>query len=359
MHNDERKRLYEKTEIKMDQLPWYAKEYIIRNLRKRSPNTLLGYCSDYISFLDWLSSEGFYNGTRLDCPLSTLESLRVDDVERYKDFLSIKHENSLDTIARKIASLKSLFQYLSVLSEDENGYPYIKRNVMVKIETEKEKITVMAKADRIKDKILRDEEIFEFREFIAEGFQIVCKDNKRILNSHLKNKDRDLAFVSLILGSGLRVSEALSLDLPDIDWLKGKVLVNRKGNKKDSVPVSNIALDDLKSYLAFRQTNYGVDDKQEAIFLSLPTGPHGKVSRLTVRASQKMLDRYVSSFGKPALTIHKLRHTFATKYHKENKDLASLKDQLGHSDLNTTMIYTHVGEEERRESVNRADSLNR
>lgn len=100
---------------------------------------------------------------------------------------------------------------------------------MVKIETEKEKITVMAKADFIKDKILRDKELFEFRQFIAGGFQIIYKDNKRI-----QNKDRDLALVCHILDSDLRVSEALSLDLPDIDWLEDKVLVTRKGNKKIS-----------------------------------------------------------------------------------------------------------------------------
>ena len=69
-----------------------------------------------------------------------------------------------------------------------------------------------------------------------------------------------------------------------------------------------------------------------------------------------MLDRYVNSFGKPALTIHKLRHTFATKFHQENNDLAKLKEQLGHEDMNTTMIYTHIGQEDRRESVNKADS---
>lgn len=80
------------------------------------------------------------------------------------------------------------------------------------------------------------------------------------------------------------------------------------------------------------------------MFLSLPTGPRGAVGRLTVRSAQKMLDRYVESFGKPALTIHKLRHTFATRFHQENED------------MNTTMIYTHIGKEDRRESVNKADS---
>lgn len=356
MHIDERKRLFKKADSKMMELPWYAQEYIDRSRRKKSPNTLLNYCLDYISFFDWLLVEGFFKGARGDLPLDVLENLRATDVDRYNDFLAIEQGNSKDTIARKIASLKSLFHYLSQISEDDKGFPYLKRNVMIKVEAEKEKLTVEKKAARIEDKILRDDEIFEFRLFVAEGFQALFTDNKRILHSHIKNKERDLALISLILGSGLRISEALSLDLNDVDWMKAKVSVTRKGNKKDSVTVSDIALQDLQAYVAVRQTRYRVGDNQPAIFLSLPTGPNGTVSRLTVRAAQKMTERYVDSFGKPALTIHKLRHTFATRFHKENNDLAMLKEQLGHADINTTMIYTHIGQEDRRNSVNKADS---
>lgn len=356
MHIDERKRLFKRADSKMIELPWYAQEYIERSKRKMSPNTLLNYALDYIAFFDWLIAEGFFRGERGDFPLNTLESLRAIDVDRFGDFLAIEHGNSKDTIARKFASLKSLFHFLSQISEDENGFPYLKRNVMIKVDAEKEKLTVEKKAALIEDKILRDEEIFDFRLFVAEGFQDIYRNNKRILNSHLKNKERDLSLVSLILGSGLRISETLSLDLDDIDWLKAKVSVTRKGNKKDSVTISDIALQDLQSYIAIRKSRYLIGDNQPAVFLSLPTGPSGAVSRLTVRAAQKMLERYVKSFGKPALTIHKLRHTFATKFHQENNDLAMLKEQLGHADMNTTMIYTHIAQEDRRNSVNKADS---
>ncbi|CAM4043897.1 tyrosine recombinase XerS [Paenibacillus alkaliterrae] len=356
MHVDERKKLFKKVECKMIELPWYAQEYIERSRRKLSPNTLLNYCLDYIAFFDWLVVEGFFRGTRIDLPISVLENLRPDDIQRFGDFLAIENTNSIDTVARKLSAIKSLFHYLSQVAEDEYNYPYLKRNVMVKVEIEKEKITIEKKAARIEQKILLDDEIFEFRLFVAEGFQGTCSGNKRILHSHMKNRERDLALVSLILGSGVRVSEALSLDLDEIDSLKAKISVTRKGNKKDSVTISDIALQDLQAYLQVRKERYRVGDSQPAVFLSLPTGPLGTVGRLTVRGAQKMLDRYVDSFGKPALTIHKLRHTFATKFHKENNDLAMLKEQLGHEDMNTTMIYTHIGSEDRRNSVNKADS---
>lgn len=357
MHNDERKRLFEKVDIKSAKLPWYTQEYIERSKRKRSPNTLLNYCLDYIAFFDWLLLEGFYpSGDRREIPIEVLENLRVADVESFGDHLRFKYGNSEDTVARKFASLKSLFHYLSQIAEDENNYPYLKRNVMSKITADKQKLTVQEKANRIENKILLDDEIFDFRLFIAEGFEATCNGNKRIINSYLKNKERDLALVSLILGSGVRISEAISLDLDDIDSIKATISVTRKGNKKDLVTISNIALQDLQAYLSIRKSRYRIMDQQKAVFLSLPTGPNGSVNRMTVRAAQKMLERYVNSFGKPALTIHKLRHTFATKFHKENNDLAQLMEQLGHADMNTTMIYTHIGNEDRRQSVNKADS---
>jgi len=356
VHIEERRRLIKKVDIKMIELPWYVQEYIERGKRKKSPNTLLNYCLDYIAFFEWLIRESYFKGERVDVPLEVLENLRATDIERFGDYMMIHQGNSNDTVARKFASLKSLFHYLSQIAEDESFYPYLRRNVMIKVESDKEKLTVEEKAARIEDKILLDEEIFDFRLFIAEGFETTCSGNKRILNSHLKNRERDLALVSLILGSGVRISEAISLDLDDIDSLKAKISVTRKGNKKDTVTISDIALQDLQAYLEIRKNRYRVSDQQQAVFLSLPTGPKGSVSRLTVRAAQKMLDRYVDSFGKPALTIHKLRHTFATKYHKENNDLAQLMEQLGHSDMNTTMIYTHIAGEDRRESVNKADS---
>jgi site-specific recombinase XerD len=87
----------------------------------------------------------------------------------------------------------------------------------------------------------------------------------------------------LILGSGLRISEALSLGLDDVDSLKSKVSVTRKGNKKDTVTISDIALADLQAYISVRKARYQVGDNQPALFLSLPTGPRGAVGRLTVR----------------------------------------------------------------------------
>jgi integrase len=242
------------------------------------------------------------------------------------------------------------------MAEDDLLNPYLSRNVMMKVVSSKSKLTSSEKAARIEDKILDNDETFDFRLFVAQGYRETIVGHPRILSAHIKNRERDLAIISVVLGSGLRISELLALDLEDIDWVKAKLHVTRKGNKKDAVLVSDIGLSDLKAYINTRCKTYKVKAKFPPLFLSLPTGPSGAVGRLTVRSAQKMLKRYVDAYGKPALSIHKLRHSFATNYHKINKDIAKLKEQLGHEDINTTMIYTHIGQTEQRESVNKADS---
>ncbi|MHB0865011.1 tyrosine-type recombinase/integrase [Paenibacillus sp. SEL3] len=115
---------------------------------------------------------------------------------------------------------------------------------------------------------------------------------------------------------------------------------------------SDNALQDLKSYLQIRESRYNVAEQQTAVFLSLLTGSSGKINRLTVRAAQKMMERYAKAYGKPGVSMHKLRHSFATKFNKENNNLEMLKEQLGHTDVNMTMVYTKIGNEVSGKSLN-------
>ncbi len=126
-------------------------------------------------------------------------------------------------------------------------------------------------------------------------------------------------------------------------------------NKADSVPFSDIAKQDLMEYLSIRNAKYKVDDKVKPVFLSSPTGPNGSVGRITVRSVQTFVEKYAKAFGKGGLTVHKLRHSFATNHYMENNNLAQLQQQLGHSDINTTMLYTHLTSDAMKEAVNRAD----
>jgi integrase len=352
-----KKQIFNRMEAKLDQLPWYVQEFIQHKRRKMSPHSLLNYVHDYIAFFKWLVQESFYKGSATEVPLEVLDKLRIMDIDGYYTYLEMQENiDSKKTINRKIASLSSLFYYLANVAEDENFYPYLKLNVMAKYEVQSEKETAAAKADRIRGKILRGDDIHEFRDFVKNDYgELIKEKSVRAFKAYLRNRERDTAIISLILGSGLRVSEVVGLDMNDIDFKEGSVNITRKGDKDDTISFSNVAKDDLIEYLNIRTYRYKVDDKTKPVFLSSPTGPSGKVARIRVRTIQTFIEKYAKAFGKNGLSVHKLRHSFATNYYIENNDLAQLQQQLGHSDINTTLLYTHLTSDAMKEAVNKAD----
>ncbi|MEB1807386.1 MAG: tyrosine recombinase XerS [Bacillaceae bacterium] len=355
MSKEKKQRYYERVEEKVKELPWYVGEYIDKRRRKLSPASLLNYCHDYIIFFDWLLAEGFFSGKRIDIPLQVLEGLTVQQVEDFLSFLEFKLENSNLTINRKLSALKSLFHYLQNIAETSDLKPYIHRNVMAKMELNSVKEDQETIANRIEGKMLRGDEFEQFRQFVAYEYGLVNKDNKKIFNFHKKNRERDTAIISLILGSGLRLSELVGLNLDDIDWKKNTVRVIRKGNKEQYVYFSDQAMMDLKEYLEVREERYTVNKGNKALFVASAMGPKGTSRRLSERSIEKIVEKYAVAFGKPALSVHKLRHSFATRYHLENNDVPKLRRQLGHSSVQTTMIYTHLTNDEMRSAVNKMD----
>ncbi|WP_039791451.1 tyrosine-type recombinase/integrase, partial [Paenibacillus riograndensis] len=93
------------------------------------------------------------------------------------------------------------------------------------------------------------------------------------------------------------------------------------------------ALLDLESYLQIRETRYVPEKLENYLFIAAPVGRKGKSRRLTQRSIEKLIEKYAAAFGKPSLTVHSLRHSFATRYHLENNDVPKLKNQLGHSSI--------------------------
>jgi site-specific recombinase XerD len=355
LNNDAKLRLYERIDEKTKDLPWYVREYINKKQRTLSPASLLNYCHDFIIFFDWLISEGFATGNRSDVPLSSLETLTVQQIEDFLSFLQFRLDNSPLTVNRKLSALKSLFHYLQNIAETPDLKPYLYRNAMAKIELNAVKEDQEAIAQKMSGKILWDNEYEQFREFVASEYGVLNKDNKKLFNFHTRNRERDTAIVSLILGSGLRLSEIVGLDIDDLDFKKFSARVTRKGNKEQYVFFSEQAMLDLKDYLAVRKQKYQLDDKTKALFIASPMGPKGTTRRLTPRAIEKMVEKYATAFGKPALSVHKLRHSFATRYHAENNDVPKLRRQLGHSSIQTTMIYTHLTNDELKKAVDKMD----
>jgi site-specific recombinase XerD len=208
-------------------------------------------------------------------------------------------------------------------------------------------------AAKLEGKLLQEEEITEFLDYIRAGYGHEVANNKQALYSYEKNKVRDCCIVSLILNSGLRVSEVVNLNIDDIDLKKRLTHVYRKGKNDDSfkTPVyfRQDAIDALTGYLELRQTQYRAPRKEKALFLAIANGKK-EGERMTKRAIQEMVIKYAKRFGKPYLSVHKLRHSFATDYYTRN-DLYKTQEQLGHASPETTQIYAHLTDKTMAEAI--------
>jgi integrase len=355
LSNQIKQQTFKKMQTVLNELPWYVEEYINHKTRKLSVASLLNYCHDYKIFFNWMISENLWDGPVKDIPLKRLEKLTVLEVDGFLNFLHYQLNNKEITVNRKLSALKSLFNYLQNIAETQELTSYINRNVMAKIEFNELKDSMETKANKMEGKILLGDEYEKFRAFIAYDYGEINKNNKKIYNFYRFNQERDTAIVSLILGSGLRLSELVNLDLDDIDFSKYSARVIRKGNKEQYVYFSQIAMNDLQEYLAIRATKYQVDKNNKALFISAPMGPKGKSRRLTARSIENLVEKYATAFGKPSLSVHKLRHSFATRYHSEINDVPKLRRQLGHSAIQTTMIYTHIRNDDLKSAVDKMD----
>jgi site-specific recombinase XerD len=355
MTNHSQLHYYKKLQSLLKDLPWYVEEYINYKKRKLSAASLLNYAHDYKIFFNWLKTENIYTGESKDVPLDFLESLNVQEAENFLSFLQYQLNNKEVTVNRKLSALKSLFNYLQNIAETRDLKPYINRNVMAKVEFNEIKESMETIANKMEGKILMGDEYEKFRQFISYDYGQLHKDNKKLVNFHLLNRERDTAIVSLILGSGLRLSEVVNLNLDDIDHSKFTARVIRKGNKEQYVYFSKLAMDDLQEYLNIRAERYGIDKSNKALFVAAPMGPKGKPRRLTARSIEKLIEKYALAFGKPSLSVHKLRHSFATRYHTEINDVPKLRRQLGHSSIQTTMIYTHINNDDLKNAVDKMD----
>lgn len=350
-----------KLDEKVPSMPWYVQQFIDYKLPDLSPSTLLEYVRDYETFFNWLRSEGLSEAENNNkVTLLELETLRMESVTGYRLYLTTRTEgtNSRITVSRKMSSLRSLFHYLSQIAEDEDFYPLLKRNIMAKVENKrihKPKDT----AAKLKGKILEDEELIDFIGYIHEGYAVDVANNKQALYAHELNKERDACIASLILNSGLRVSEVVNLNISDLDMNNKMLHVYRKGNNdetfKTPVYFRAQAKDDLEHYLFLRQSRYKVPKKEKALFVALRNG-QVEGQRMTKRAIQAMIIKYAKRFGKPSLTVHKLRHSFATDYYLQN-DIYKTKEQLGHASTETTEVYAHLTDKTMSEAIERRSEL--
>lgn len=351
----------------LELLPHYITEwYQSKVFAGRSKRTLYEYLNEFRRFFMWLiDSDIAHVSTTRDIPLDLLENLSKNNAEAY--FIYLRERNLLNTtqsksrsmsevtIQRTYRALSGLFKYLTEQTENGHGEPYFHRNVMKKLELKiKQKETLAARSRRIKSKLFLGDDTEALLQFISddvssEGYVKKANLSNRAKSSYHKNKERDLAFIALMLASGLRLSETVNIDMSDINLNTMTVEVTRKGNKRDSVHIAPFAKPYLTQYLKIRPSRYKVDieDNKLPLFLSTQSGI---AKRMGGAAMERTVAKYSEVF-KTRITPHKLRHTLATRLYQATNNEVTTAQQLGHVNTALVSLYAHVLDEQVKDGL--------
>lgn len=333
----------------LTRLPSYVNEYYLGT--NHAVTTTYQYLTEIRRFFDWLRTSGLIKAPdNRSIPVTALAKLRRNDIMLYIDHLKHStntqgHLNSPTSINRSINALRSLFKFLTVTADVKDGEPYFYRNVMLKVDALKDTKTLNYRAHVLASHMYRGQMKFDFINFIQNEYPHKCDKRARLPFKH--NCERDIAIIALILGTGVRVSEAANVNLSDLNLKQQLLDVTRKGGQRDSVPIAPWAVPYLQAYLQIRADRYHAHKKDGAFFLTVY---RGQTRRMTANAIERMVKKYSTAFGHP-LTPHKLRHTLASELYDVTKDQVLVAQQLGQKGTSATDLYTHVDQRQQRQAL--------
>ena len=321
----------------LSELPAFFKDFF-RGIEPRTQSrTQIAYAYDIKIFLQFLLEENpsikKSYGSVTEIPISVLESLTVTDIEEYMEYLKYrdtdgkKISNKENAIKRKISTLKSVFKYFYRTEK-------ISENIMERVQLPKLHSKDIIRLDIDEVAMMIDE---------AERGEGLS-DRQRAY--HGKTKVRDVALLSLLLGTGIRVSECVGLDISDVDFKNNGILIHRKGGKEVTVYFSDEVKEALQNYYDERVLILEESGHEGAFFLSMQN------KRLSVRSVENLVKKYAKIISPlKKITPHKLRSTYGTNLYKETGDIYLVADVLGHSDVNTTKKHYAAIEDDRRRSA--------
>lgn len=355
--------ILQRIENQLKDMPFYVVEYIRSKKRAGlSADTLLQYLYRYQHFFQWLLREGLAEATdTASIPYSVLAELKKQDVEHYIEFLkeeSLTQENNTvkkrgnAVVTLSVNALKSLFNYLTKETENEDGESYFYRNVMSKIVLHTKKETASRRAQKISSVILNEHEIHDFLQFIEKEYETTLTTGLARQRFN-RDKERDLAILSLFLGSGIRLGEMARILVKKVNLKKQLIDIKRKGAKEDTVRVMDQAIQHLKNYIEIREVRYTGSKEVPFLFVTLYGGTARPLSR---RAIENLVSKYTASFAQgEGMSPHKLRHSFAADFIRNGGNIVLLRDQLGHSNIETTSLYTNLSNKDNEQVLSRME----
>ncbi len=326
----------------MKELPHFCREFFIGITPSTSSRTRIAYAYDLGVFFRFLheNNPALAKMEITDIPLETLDQITPLDIEEYLQYLryyvgsdGLEHTNDERGQMRKLATLRSFYNYFFRKQMIEKNPASL-----VQMPKRHEKDIVRLDVDEVA--VLLDE---------AESGEKLTERQKMY---HEKTKTRDLAILTLLLGTGIRVSECVGLDINDIDAKNNGIKIHRKGGKEMVVYFGDEVAEALDDYLDERLLMEPAEDSREALFLSLQN------RRISVRAVENLVKKYsrlVTTVKN--ITPHKLRSTYGTNLYQETGDIYLVADVLGHSDVNTTRRHYAAQDDERRRMAAKAVTL--
>lgn len=317
--------------------PDFALDFFTGIENTTSALTRLNYAYDLRTFFNWAVSEtNLFRGKQVfDLEVTDLEKFHTTHFERYMSYLTSYTDENGEIItngergkARKIAAVRSFFKY------------YFRRE-MIKVD-----LASKIEMPKIHDKPiikLEEDEAYKFLDVVESGYGLSGNE----IGFHKHTKIRDVAIMTLLLGTGLRVSECVGLNLDDIDFNVNGLKITRKGGNQVILYFSDEVKVALFNWLEERAINPLLKD-EPAVFTSLQN------RRISTRAVEKLVKKYASIVTPlKHITPHKLRSTYGTRLYHATQDIYVVADVLGHRDVNTTKRhYAAISDDIRRKASN-------
>ena len=304
------------------ELPSFVQAFFRGIAQTTSTKTRLAYAYDLRIFFRYLYEEHRTLGgiEPKDLTAAHLSEVTSEDIDCFMEYLSYyirpdyenpaygkEMHNEEKGKSRKLAAVRMLFKYLykkKIISADPAS---------------------LVDTPKIHEKLTDRQKVF-----------------------HEKTKKRDLAMMTLLLGTGMRVSECVGINIKDLDFQNNAVKVTRKGGNEVFLYFGEEVRETLADYLEERQNALTKDENEDALFLS----SQGK--RIGVRTVQNMVKKYAQGVTIKKITPHKLRSTFGTNLYQETGDIYLVADVLGHADVNTTRKhYADIEDSRRRMAATR------
>ncbi len=340
-HDEQNKNNVLKLREVLTTLPEFCKTFFRGIEAYTSTRTRLAYAYDIRLFFEFLHEKNAVC-SKMEIeqyPLSLLDQITRLDIEEYMEYLSLYqkdgHEITNDERgrARKLSSLRSFYRYFF-----QNELIETNPAALVPLPKRHEKEIIRLEPNEVA--ILLDQ--------VEAGTKLTNKE----LEYHKKTKLRDVALLTLLLGTGIRVSECVGIDIPDINFDEGALKIRRKGGYETVLYFGEEVETALLDYLEERENIIPAEGHENALFLSLQN------RRMAVRSVENLVKKYASRVTSlKKITPHKLRSTYGTNLYKETGDIYLVADVLGHKDVNTTRKHYAAIEQDSRRRAAKAIQL--